>query len=97
MSAFLFDQQIHARLVRGGLPVLWIGIVDQTREAGGTGIRLILCDANGGLSLADLTDIVLDFRYEYIPRRGAKGWTDYYAPDELAAESALPSEDDDDT
>ena len=96
MSAFLFDQQIHARLVRGGLPVLWIGIVDQTREAGGTGIRLILCDANGGLSLADLTDIVLDFRYEYIPRRGAKGWTDYYAG-RARGRVGPPSEDDDDT
>lgn len=74
MSA-LFDDPIKVRLVRGESPRLWLGITERPKEIG-NGIRLILADEQGGLSLHDLGDVVIDWRYGYDPEKQAYGWMD---------------------
>lgn len=74
MSA-LFDDPIKGRTVRGERPVLWLGIVERPRELG-NGVRLLLADESGGLTLADIGDVVIDWEYGFDPEKGAMGWMD---------------------
>jgi hypothetical protein len=71
----LFDEPIKARTVSNDQPVLWVGVTERPKEIG-NGIRLILADATGGLSLGDIGDIVIDWRYNFDPSKGAYGWMD---------------------
>lgn len=87
----LFQNPVRATTVRGEDQVLVVGVIANTQSIPPS-VRLLINYRNGELSLADVGDVVMNWRYGTIPhgkRAGQVGWFDF-VPD---GEEPMPEVD----